>query len=302
MLTVSDIYRYTPRNDSLLRHCGYRFQSTRVFTWSENKTLCHELFKVKKYYTQEFMCYWITPKKVDIPLLTYVRAIDFPRGIYGISIENRFSTKIRFIKFIVHNEKGLPVWSKRYSTSRLVSNCNRTMYHIGFIRQFVAYLGFPYDRFRCSDDATDDCMVRCVNERTIKKYNRVAYDLDTMKAYNYKHMSITQVTDPIVAKSMDDIVSKCEGMCNEMSCDDDFTITSYETDENYVMEIVLDTPNAPDTLVKYYPSIKMLDLLVYVMSAVGAWFGFAFIQIDLMGIFSGLHKVALRLRGKKEED
>ena len=63
ILTISDIYRYTPRNDSILRHCRYRFQSTRVFTWSENKTLCHELFKVKKYYTQEFMCYMIIPKK-----------------------------------------------------------------------------------------------------------------------------------------------------------------------------------------------------------------------------------------------
>ena len=196
----------------------------------------------------------------------------------------------------------LPVWSKQYSTRRLVSNCNETMYHMGFTRQFISYLGFPYDRFLCDDDSTENCMVGCVNEKTIKKYDRVAYDLDTTITYDYKHMSITQVTDPIVAKSMDDIVSKCEGICNAVSCENDFTITSYETDENYVMEMVLDTPNAPDTLVKYYPSIKILDLVVYVMGAIGAWFGFAFIHIDLMGIFYGLQKLFQRLRGKKEEE
>ena len=73
-------------------------------------------------------------------------------------------------------------------------------------------------------------------------------------------------------------------------------------DENYVMEMVLDTSNAPDTLVKYYPSINMLGLVVYVMGAIGAWFGFAFIQIDLMGLYSSLYKLAFRLRFKKEEE
>lgn len=56
--------------------------------------------------------------------------------------------------------------------------------------------------------------------------------------------------------------------------DTNFPITSYEIDENYIIEIVLDKTNASDTLVKYYPSTNVLDFVVYVMSAIGAWFGF----------------------------
>ena len=302
LLTVSDIFRYTPRNDSILRFCGYRFRSTREFTKSDNKTLCHELFKVKKYFSQEFMCYTIIPKQLEIPLMTYVTAIEYSRGMYGIGIENRLAAKITWIKLIVHGVESLPSWSKRYATTRQNLKANKTLYHMGFTRQFISYLGFPYDRFICSDHSEDECMLDCVNGKTIEKYNRVSYDLDTTKAYDYKHMSITQVRDPETAKSLDGIISECTKMCNEIICDTDFTITSYETDDNSAMEIVLYTPNAPDTLVKNYPSVDMLDLVVYVMGAIGAWFGFAFIQIDSMGIYSALQKLALRLRGKKEEE
>ena len=261
----------------------------------------YQLFQVKKYYTQEFICYILTPKQLQISLLTYVTTIKYSRVMYLIGIENRFATRIRWIKLIFHSDGRLSSWSKQYSTTRFNLKCNKTMYHIGFTRHFISYLGSPYDRFICSYHSEDECILDCVNGRTIEKYNRVAYGLDTTKADDYKHMSRAQVHDPKIAKSLDDIISECGKICNEVICDTDFTMT-YETDENDVMTILLYTPNAPDTLVKYYPSIDMLDLVVYVMGAIGAWFGFAFIQIDLMGLYSFLQKLVLRLRGKKEEE
>ena len=52
--------------------------------------------------------------------------------------------------------------------------------------------------------------------------------------------------------------------------------------------ISIETPQADDMIISFTPSVAMLDFVVYVIGATGAWFGFAFIHIDLDSSFNAL--------------
>ena len=75
LLTVHELFTLTPRNDSILLNCGTRLKSKRVKSFS-TKAECYEMFKIEKYYTQEYMCYLVTPKQIVIPYSTITNSID----------------------------------------------------------------------------------------------------------------------------------------------------------------------------------------------------------------------------------
>ena len=50
--------------------------------------------------------------------------------------------------------------------------------------------------------------------------------------------------------------------------------------------ILVETPQSPELLVKYKPSVHLLDLIVYVMGGIGAWFGVSFMDFNLVAVFN----------------
>ena len=51
------------------------------------------------------------------------------------------------------------------------------------------------------------------------------------------------------------------------------------------LAMIVNAPDAPDISITFHPSIKFLDLFVYVMGAVGTWFGVAFINIKPISVY-----------------
>ena len=137
LVTIRDILQLTPSNESLVTECGFRFVSTRLFTWTQSSTFCRENFKTTKYYTQEFVCYLIRPAQTNIPQLTYTSSLTYPRQVYVLRINSSFSTKITFVKFVIHSASKLPYLSKQYSSIQYNAKSQKTRYTLKYVRTFL---------------------------------------------------------------------------------------------------------------------------------------------------------------------
>lgn len=81
---------------------------------------------------------------------------------------------------------------------------------------------------------------------------------------------------------VENIHQTCRGRCNMMDCDGNFTLSrvSVALRENFAIRVF--SPECPDTLAIAVPKVSLLDLVVYVMSALGTWFGFVVVDMNLV--------------------
>lgn len=136
-------------------------------------------------------------------------------------------------------------------------------------------LGYPYGDFICTDKSHIyyDCVESCAVNKSIESFGKILYDTDTYKKYDHKHVSRRDAADPVISNKIYDIYSFCWKRCSSYKCKVDYAITSHISDVRDRMEIALDCPSFPYLWVVYYPRIELLDVTVYAMGAIGAWFG-----------------------------
>ena len=159
------------------------------------------------------------------------------------------------------------------------------MFKVKYFNHFKHNLGYPYDTFTCSENrgTFDTCFERCCNRKSIKKFDKILHDLDIFKPYDRRHVSYADVLNLDVSRSVDNILSDCVSICSERDCDIEYTMTDYADDVDLAKrEIIFQvtTPSTPDISIEFSSKVSFLDLFVYVMGAISAWFGLAVINFD----------------------
>lgn len=279
-ITVREIINNTFPESEIIISCSLRYKSTRYFNFWNDSKLCNEIFTIRKYFTQDSICYLFEPKQIKVPTLNYFTANMFPGVKYSIGLNESFAQHMRYYKYIVHSNIWLPFTSKKYAEVRRTDTPTKERYNIKFARFWLKYLGYPYEDFICTGEkhAQEWCHEYCIMNKTIAKYRRVTYDLDTYVPYDYPAITKKQTENVDFSKEIDRIVSNCMKSCKFRYCLFDYTTTRFDCDEYTHAMIYVKTPSAPDTLTISLPAIGLLDLFVYIMGALGSWFGFAFIH------------------------
>lgn len=281
-ITIREILDQTYPVDKIITTCSMRYLTTRYYTQSNDSKLCYEFIKVKKYFTQDSICYIFDPQQIDVPASNYFAASMFPGVKYSVGFNNSFSEHMRYYKFVVHADAWLPSTSKNYAEVRRTNNPTKERYNIKFKRYWIKYLGYPYSNFTCSnhENALYECREYCIMNQTIKIYRRIAYDIDTFIPYDYPAITRKQTASKKLSSEIDTIIHNCIKSCNTQYCLIDYTTTTFDHDNYSHAAIYIKTPLAPDTISITLPVHQILDLFVYVMGALGSWFGFSFIHLD----------------------
>lgn len=182
LLTVRNIFDLTPPNDTLLSSCALRSKTPRVMIKYDSNNECNQFFGVKKYFSQEFMCYFISPNQYAIPYYSTYSSIDNPNVVYKIGVTDSFSSKVKYIRFIVHSNSSLPGISKRFSPI-IKSSSTKSHFKLTYVKIFMERLGYPYGDFICVDNADIhfDCVESCAVNKSIESFGKTLYDTDTYK-------------------------------------------------------------------------------------------------------------------------
>ena len=280
IVTVRDIFDFTPDSQSIISSCSLRINSPRVMTFLSDRVECNKQLTIKKYFSQEFMCYAVQPDQVELPYNIIFTTIDSPNTVYSVYLNKTVSSKLTFNRLIVHSNTSLPRISKRYS--ELINVNRKSDLTVKYTKVFVELLGYPYDKFTCNSNSAiyTTCLEECSMGKSIQMFDRVLYDIDTVKRYSYKVISYKQSSKVAISDSISDILSSCKGQCNIFTCKFDYAITSFKVNQAETYAISLLSPASPYMWTVFMPRLELLDLFVYVMGAVGAWFGISFISFD----------------------
>ena len=125
--TITSLFADTPKEDELIRECGYwglhsrmsnisqlRHVSDRIFFSTKNKTVCDQCYEVRKFVIQSYMCYSIWPRHyTGWNKLEMKHALDQERTLFKVSVASSLLTK-RFT-LLVDEENWVPLTSSCFA-------------------------------------------------------------------------------------------------------------------------------------------------------------------------------------------
>ena len=182
--------------------------------------------------------------------------------------------------------------ARTYIGKHFYSILSKTTLDITYTKYVSKILGFPYDERICKNSPNrGDCFTSCTTNLSIKTFGKIPpnYVADGYIAKHVKPLPISEYAKYTnIDVTLNHIWKKCEGAC-VWDCNDAYTLTSVSAgvDEHFSLNIL--SPNTPFLNVVSHPSVTMLDLVVYVTSALGCWFGLAI--IDLVKVVPSCGKI-----------
>lgn len=171
VISVKDMFEFTP--DMKISDCLYRDQTGNDIVQEEERT-CDTFFKVKKYITQQYVCYAIRIRnQAAVSFHSIEKSLD--RMIYEIRLSEiqsrhrKIRPTITSFSYPLFENVYAPYYYKRLEDNIAISvSCqNRTMH----------WLGYPYGEFAClpPDQGYNVCLDNCLGKETISTLNRLPF-------------------------------------------------------------------------------------------------------------------------------
>lgn len=280
-LTLKEIFDKSYPPERLISDCYFRIKPRQMVQNFRNEK-CLEYFNIQKYFTQEYICYKIAPVHQGLPYRSYTSSLWYPGTIYWISPREEVARKIEFVKPFVHSP-GLPLISAQFARYFHRRSKNESSFLITFAINHFHHLGYPYNSFKCSKPGDHArCQANCTTYLSLQKFGKLFYDVVFAEPLNHQILSGQDVKIEGVMDKVQHIHEYCDSVCNIRDCEGNYTLSTVSVSMKDRFFIKVFSPNSPDIEKTSVPKVTNLDLVVYVMSALGTWFGFVVIDIDLM--------------------
>lgn len=305
IVSVQDMLEFSP--DGNITDCLYR-DSTGNDIVPEDERSCNEFFKVKKYITQQYVCYAVRARKqTELSFWSIGKSLDYDRMIYEVRLPGMLakSRKIRptitTYKYPYVENVYAPFYYKTPSEDVAIQlSCQNTTIH---------WLEYPYESFICQKDDEDFglCLDDCLREVTIKTFDRLPFaPFYTSKRRNLemKFISNRMTSNRTVSLLMNKIYQQCSKQCPMKKCDYSYCIMIGHADTTIVLDgtdagsrIRVESPGFPFVSITYVPQVPLLDTIIYILSSLGTWFGLVIISCNPLVLY---YKVKMRRRNRTD--
>lgn len=316
IVTGRDIIEFTPSTDQLINSCTVRKRPK--FLAPLDQKQCSEHFSIEKYFIGSFVCFDLAEKDVTwIPYYITTMTHAQPRLVHEVTLGDEFSNST-LIRTVIHSLESLPHFSRTFgsiiervqmasSTFNRLDQLTKTVYMLTSSVHIFHELPRPYGKYFCVADSGKDivsaCVSACVNNRTIQMLNKTNYLYHIIPKLNpeyldYRIISNADVQNESVSNMLDRYENICRNMCVEHVCTYDETITTLNTgfrkqshlsDPNSIVISSL-TSNHPVITNTKVAKVSLTDLIVYITSVLGTWFGLVIIKVTPESIWRFIRK------------
>lgn len=300
ILTIGDIFEYTP--DSDITQCLYR-DPTGHSIISSRMGECN-FFNVEKYVFQQFICYRVTPKeqiKVDFEFIP--NSLNYERLLYQIRYVGRLANATKMRPTITGY--NYPFISRLYASGYFKNSDEDMTLHISCQRFENSFLGYPYDKFVCEqhENGYYDCFDSCMKKFTMTTLDRLPYATFHTMPHDSKLISYSMLKNKTIRHLLTDWWKKCVIHCPMFSCSYSYCVTIGYSDTHTRVKrtergskIRVESPTHPNIYINYFPSVPLLDCIIYILSSLGTWFGLVIISCNPVSFISS---VTNRIEKKK---
>lgn len=316
IVTGRDIMELTPSIDQLIHSCTIRKRPKYLASLDQKQ--CNEHFSIEKYFIGSFVCFDLVEKNVTwIPYYTTTMTHAQPRLVHEITLGDEFSNST-LIRTVMHSLQSLPDFSRTIgpiiervpmapSTFNRIDRLPYAVYMLTSSVHIFHELPRPYGKYFCVADTGDDivvaCVGACVNNRTIQMLNKTNYLYHIIPKLNpeyldYRIISNIDIQNESVSNMLDRYENICRNICVEHVCTYDETITTlnsglrkqgYLSDPNSIVISSL-TSNHPVIINTKVVKESLTDLIVYITSVLGTWFGLVIIKVTPGSVWRFIRK------------
>lgn len=290
-LSVSDIFDFTPGINETLKSCGKRRHNS--YRWQDlTENECYQVFYTRKFLFAEYICYTFEPELItnDIKLERNTLARHHRRVIYRLVMGHQLekAKSLMPIAFGSIHHRDFPWFSRHFGRqfNRFSPAAQLIWNHFYILTEETsAYLQPPpYDTMCNNNQAFKKTIPICQleNYKILGRvpYTDLIYERSNLRPFNSQDME-NDTTDAIIEK-IEDYCTQEGGRHN--LCDGTFFVTNVITDliETEERSITIDIMSieSPITIIEFLPAFPLLDLVIYVSTCFGFWFGLSVYSLN----------------------
>ena len=297
-MSLKDIFKQTLSINDTINECSIRTNDYGLTSYSSNE--CYQHFQVIKYFTQELICFEFMRKKREnpfncdeVPLSLFNRSI-----LHSISLNSSLSRINNFFlvsfypSFSEIDWENLPFISRRYGHEIRDRKANLFFLSNNFLK--INNLPAPFES-KCTQKWSESkfyCTMTC-NINIYRKFDRTPPNEMVLKPNEHdKLFTIKDVNDKDLIEKISYELNLCRKHCTRELCNDYFSVTQvqeFNEQTTNIIKLSATCSSSPLHRVTFIPNIQLFELLIYVGSSLGMWFGFSVSSVDL-NVFSRLTK------------
>lgn len=300
-VTLADIFNKTPETGKVIKECLHRTPGSYDVKQTTSNEGCMKVFTVDKYYAQEFMCYRFSQisseenEKFLYGKLAF--SIIYGSLFYALVLDKEQMDGAEFCKIVIHGRLTFPYDSIAYPSTfsrTITENEKYNSFRSTYNKIMIKFLPYPYvtncRNYETFQHSRRYCFNECTKNLSLTSFGKVPFSGIEVEPMPVQHISVLDLTNYSVTSELEKITSQCRSLCQESSCVDVHYLSTILKEETSVgfdgITVNILAPASPSTKVEHREFMSLTELIIYISSCVGTWFGLSFFSLnpsDLVG-------------------
>ena len=291
MLTLKEIFEYTPSTDEIIEYCRLRKPDEYAMK-DYNTSECYEFFIVSKYFHREFMCYHfkltkkiLNGKKYEIDQVLFSQYAQ--SVMYRVALNKTLTKQANYLTAFAQIENSNLLYSTGMSDSHFRTINSKSRYNLVSVTYYIADTESqlpPYET-NCRDYGSGntyaDIRYECLNQQMSKRASRILLSYPIHNGSIPKKIFIPSNDDPLIQRASIQSAAECLKKIGpyRTTCDFRVAISKMTVKEVSWMDNLsfeLTWPKNVGFRIIHEPNTTFIDFFVYIFSSFGTWYGFSF--------------------------
>ena len=279
LVTVSQIFRFTPDANKVLEKCWYRHPGDRRVVLRQGQNC--SFFRMVKFVMQSFVCYAMKPKnRTAFKVEDLTSSFGYEHTIYSADWESALIFEEAKSVLVILSENEYPYRSRTYGAIKVLDQDDEMESLDVYVRNKITsmkLLQAPYDT-RCQPKWSTEAFTECLTENMKRKgLNRLPNTEILKKPDNLMQVKQTDEANQTMREILDRIYDDCDALyrdkCEFMISETDPSFYEARTKHKPRFEFRVMSPSAPNKVIETNAAFSCQDYLLYVCSCFGIWFG-----------------------------
>ena len=300
-LTVRQLFKYSPETHEILRKdvgCMIRFPSEHALrSPNPDGKHCLDHFKITKYFHRGLICFKFIPNfspSDGLNLNEYTLSPNSPGLIYKFYFNKEVFGDVHYFTSYAHSFNTSHFHDSLFSSMKFFSR-NSNSSSDSFANIDVTYNQLTLSRMKSPYDT--DCIdyyphasgmeffLENVKNETLKEIDRVITQPHIYREHlENKFLSTSELRNQSISGKLNAIIDQHK--LQHSDCDVMYYLSKMDVTKGRRVSIGINWPQDSEIIIKHVPQQELTDLILYVCSSFGIWFG-----LSVMTLFRYLQRL-----------
>jgi hypothetical protein len=299
--TIAEIFRNTVNLTDLKTAASW---IRKPMTYEVDYT--NEHLYIKKYLRDDFVCFMMCHADVvregkKFSFKSHHNSFgDEPGVLMYISLERAKMQRITKLSVFLHASDKFPRGDADFPFIYIATNdsiifANGSTYvGMTYTQTTLHFLPPPYST-NCFDytlpipdfESQEDCIDKCMTVKVLQKFNETSFTATFTYPRDFKIMSKYSVQLSRVKENKVDLIyQSCLDQCPMIECEQTRYLPALvSARDSSDVTFSLYEPNGPETIVRFYAKLTLMELYVQIMSVCGVWLGVTLADVAIRSLY-----------------